>query len=82
MNGELAKLEQRLRALVASLQPPMTEAQAREVLHFVDVAEYGVALETLGSLLSDEGLRPAADRVREMQHLAKEMGLDPSDWDF
>lgn len=66
MNSKFTELEQRLRALVTSLQPPMTGAHAIEILDFVNAGEYGVALETLGAILDEEGLRPSENSLGEM----------------
>jgi hypothetical protein len=82
MSGRFAQLERRMRLLVASLQPPMNDLQVKEVLHFVDAGEYGVALEWLGDLLREEGLLPSAEAVVEMRRLADEMEIDTSEWRF
>lgn len=82
MNSKYTELEQRMYALVAALQPPLTELHAKEVVHFLEVGEYGVALETAGAILKEEGLRPSPEALEEMRRLADEMEIDASDWRF
>ncbi len=47
-------MEESLQALVKALPAGWTEADRAEVQHFIDVGEYGLALETLAGIAVEE----------------------------
>lgn len=63
-------IEPRLRALGLSTTDRLSDAQARWFSEFVDVGEYGLALECLADWLSDELLPVSAAERSEAESLA------------
>jgi hypothetical protein len=76
MDGShIAALETSFEKLLAALGPTLTPEQATEVRDFLDVGEYGLALETAIGVLVEEGLRPSAPAVTMIGDLAARMGI-------
>jgi hypothetical protein len=74
---DYGSLEQRLRALTASLET-YTDAERTEILRFVDLGEFGVALETAFSIAVEEGKTLSKASKQGIVKLAFEMGLGES----
>jgi hypothetical protein len=69
------KTERFLGAILADLTGVLSSAERAEVVQFIDVGEYGVALETLAALLVDEN-KPITPRIFErIVALADSMAL-------
>jgi len=67
--------ERLLRATLADLSGVLSSAERAEVVQFIDVGEYGVALETLAALIVEEGKRIPFTIFERIVALADSMGL-------
>jgi len=75
---DFAEIENRFTLLLDRLDGLLSAAERREVEDFVDVGEYGVALETLSSLLVEERKVFPAETLCEIAALAETMGIRKS----
>ena len=71
-------LHEKLTSLVAQLQDVLTESERGEVDEFIEVGEYGVALETVAAIIVEEGKRISASQYSSIMQLADMMGLGGS----
>jgi dihydroxyacetone kinase DhaKLM complex PTS-EIIA-like component DhaM len=55
----------------------LTEAEMDEVQSFIDVGEYGLALETAADIYAEEEKIPSADVVSLIERLAIAMSMKP-----
>ncbi len=67
--------EQRIRDLLAQLREQLSAAEVEEVSSFLRVREYGLALETLASILVEEKKRIDPAIAREIDRIAQHMHL-------
>ena len=77
MNTYYQDLEDELRLLLGSLEN-LTSSDLSEVEEYLQVGEYGVAFETLCSIIKSIGVTDVL-RPRSL-HLAKKMDIDPIWW--
>jgi hypothetical protein len=70
-----AELEQRLSRLIHDLRPQLDQDEEAEVVEFLEVREYALALETLSGVLVDEKKRLDTGVVQEIDAIAGLMGL-------
>lgn len=64
MSARFEMIERLLRAILHDLSGVLTSAERAEVVEFIEVGEYGVALETLAALIVEERkLLPLATHV-------------------
>ena len=68
-------LHETLTSLVAQLQNVLTESERGEVDEFIEVGEYGVALETVAAIIVEEDKRISASQYSSIMQLADMMGL-------
>ena len=73
---DLTKVEKRMRSLVAYLKEVLTEEETKEVFHFIDHGECGVALEDLKFIYDKKAKPPAKGILDEMSDLAAIMKMD------
>lgn len=79
MEGEnLTRIERGLYALLDGLAGELSPTERREVVEFIAVGEYGVALETLSALLVEERKRIPATVYAQLVELAETMGIRAS----
>ena len=77
MSAGFEEIERLFSQLLAALQPIFSEAEQQEVRHFIDVGEYGLALETLVGIFAEEK-KECAPAVRlQIADLAGRMSIDP-----
>ena len=69
------RIERLLVTLLADLSGILSSAERAEVVQFIDVGEYGVALETLAALIVEEGKRVPLSIFEQIVDLADSMGL-------
>lgn len=69
-------IERSFGRVLNSLDTELSAAERREVAGFIEVGEYGVALETLSALLVEEDKRITAAILAEIVGLAATMGID------
>jgi hypothetical protein len=68
--------EQRIGMLLSQLRERFSTAEAEEVWSFLRVREYGLALETLASILVEEKKRIDPVVVQEIDDIARYMHLE------
>jgi hypothetical protein len=73
---DFADLERRFTELLEQSSPPLTHSEQREVRHFVDHGEYGVALETLVDIFVEQAKVPTDTIVSAIVALANRMSMD------
>jgi hypothetical protein len=71
---EYVMLEQRVRALGASVSDRLNDEQRRWLDEFLDAGEYGLALEMVADWLSEAGRRITPIERAEAKTLAEAMG--------
>jgi len=78
MNADYRKLEADMLALVTSLDGVLNDQEAQEVRTFIEVGEYGVALETLCAIIKDERKMISGATATHVARLIQQMGIpDP-----
>ena len=75
---DFTEIESRFTSILERLGGLLSVAERREVEDFIDVGEYGVALETLSSLLVEERKVFSAETLCEIAALAETMGIRES----
>ncbi|TXT29793.1 MAG: hypothetical protein FD131_2259 [Rhodocyclaceae bacterium] len=55
----------------------LSESERAEIQSFIDVGEYGVALETAVDIYAEEKKIPSAEVVTLIEKLALEMSMEP-----
>jgi dihydroxyacetone kinase DhaKLM complex PTS-EIIA-like component DhaM len=55
----------------------LSESECAEIQRFIDVGEYGLALETAVDIYAEEKKIASAEVVVLIDHLAKAMAVDP-----
>jgi dihydroxyacetone kinase DhaKLM complex PTS-EIIA-like component DhaM len=69
--GELDKIEMLFKQLLTASGSVLSEAELDEIRHFVDVGEYGLALETAVDIFAEERKVPPLEAVRCISGLAE-----------
>jgi hypothetical protein len=70
------ELEIRLGSILLTLGPQLSPKESREVSHFLDVGEYGLALQTLTDLLIEERKKISIGTYSDVVGVAKRMGIE------
>ena len=78
MSMDFTKIEAAFHELLGTLAAVLSESERQEVSQFVDVGEYGVALETLSALLVEERKQLPAAAYSQMVELSEAMGIRAS----
>jgi hypothetical protein len=78
MSERFLEIERLFVQLLTLLRPTLLEAQLQEVNHFVDVGEYGLALETVVDIFVEERKEPGSDVTTRIAELASKMSIDPA----
>jgi hypothetical protein len=73
-------LESALRTIVTDLGNKLTSVERVDVIDFVDNGEYGIALETLCAILTENDRFVAKEVLGRIQKVGTEMELDPKTW--
>lgn len=74
--GHLELIDSRIAELLDSLAPLFSTPEQSEVREFVDAGEYGLALETLCGIVTEEHKVVAASVKEQVRELRDLMGLD------
>jgi hypothetical protein len=69
------KIEKALTELLASTAHDISDAEKGEVQHFIDVAEYGLALETFCAVVVDKGISVRDEVRRQIIEIQKQMSM-------
>jgi hypothetical protein len=70
------ELETRLGSILLTLGPQLSPEESWEVNHFLDVGEYGLALQTLTDLLIEERKKIRRGTYNDIAEVAKRMGME------
>src|SRR4051794_30848589 len=79
MNFDYQKLEKELSQLLAAMTS-FTPSEVAEVQQFLAVGEYGVAFETLCSIVKGESKPVSSEISLKVRELGKQMKIDPVWW--
>jgi hypothetical protein len=63
--------------LLATSTSELSESERQEVRDFIDVGEYGLALETAADIFAEEKKTPSAAAISLMKELALAMSMNP-----
>jgi hypothetical protein len=74
--GEFDQIELLFKQLLNASEPVLSEAELDEIRHFVDVGEYGLALETAVDIFAEERKVLPPGAIRCISSLAGTMKLD------
>jgi hypothetical protein len=80
VTNDYKKLEQDILAILAALQGTLDAAEMKEVRDFVEAGEYGIAFETLCSILGDRHAPISPAVVDKLTELGQRMGIDEENW--
>lgn len=69
-------LEERLSRLLKSLEESFSSSETSEVQHFLDAGEYGLALETICGIITEERKVVGTDVVEQVKELREMMELE------
>jgi hypothetical protein len=72
------RMNRGLRETLSALDQVMTVKEKIEVTEFVDVGEYGLALETLAALIVEDGKRIPRNAYDQIRELAMAMEIEDS----
>lgn len=75
MNGDFKKLEDDILSLLSDMAGVLSPDEVQEARTFVDVAEYGVALETLCMILKEEGKTIERSQAARIVEIGQRMGV-------
>ena len=78
MCDNFQEIEELLKQLIKSVIGSFQDVEITEVQEFVDVGEYGVALETFVSIVEEESRLISIDSVALVKKSAHLMGMDES----
>ena len=70
------ELEAWLGGILLTLGSQLSPVESREVSHFLDVGEYGLALQTLTDLLIEERKKISIGTYNDVVGVAKRMGIE------
>src|SRR5215218_7979000 len=75
LEDDYNELEARLGSILLTLGSQLSPEESREVNHFLDVGEYGLALQTLTDLLIEERKKISIGTYNDVVGVAKRMGI-------
>lgn len=79
--SRFSQLDIRLRSLLLAASPYLTASEQLEVIAFIDVDEYALALETLAGIAIEERKKLPAEVILAMRAAAARMAIqDRIDW--
>jgi len=70
------EIESMLSQLLMAVAMEFSDSERTEVQRFIDVGEYGLALETAAAIYSEEEKTATAEVVDLIERLASEMSMD------
>lgn len=74
---DFKKIESLFAKLLTATTSVLSESEVAEIQRFIDVGEYGLALETAIHIFVEERKLPSADVVELFKSLAIAMQVDP-----
>jgi hypothetical protein len=76
--SDFEEIESAFSRLLESAALVLSEAELGEVSHFLDVGEYGLALQTAVDIFVEEGKRPPVEVISLVEQLSRSMGMEPA----
>jgi hypothetical protein len=73
-------LDSQLKLLISSPSGWLTQDELKEVGDFIEAGEYGVALETLCSILTEELKEVPQEKYQQIMELGQAMGIEEENW--
>jgi hypothetical protein len=73
-------LEDELRSLISSPGDWLSDTERQDVADFIDVAEYGLAYETLRDIVTQRNKTLSPEYHRRLVEVARRMGLSEDAW--
>lgn len=73
--ADIAKIEALFSELLTAAGPILS--QSKYIREFIDVGEYGLALETAVDIFVEERKKPSSDVVSIIERLAQAMSMEP-----
>lgn len=70
------RLQTQLEGILVMLESVLSTEESNEVGHFIDVGEYGLALEILSDLLIEEQKKIPQGAYEAMMQAARQMGIE------
>jgi hypothetical protein len=70
------QIEAQLESILLTLGPHLSPEERRQVSHFLDVGEYGLALQTLTDLLIEERKKISISTYNDIVEVTKRMGIE------
>jgi hypothetical protein len=70
------EIEAQLESILLALGPELSPEESRQVSHFLDVGEYGLALQTLTDLLIEERKKISISTYNDIVGVANRMGME------
>jgi hypothetical protein len=74
------EIERKLRELVKALESSFLPSETNEVISFVDVGEYGIALETICFIIAEEKKDISYTVYSLIEEAGCKMQMDPRIW--
>jgi hypothetical protein len=75
---DFSRVEKEFATVLEEYPDLFSSAETQEVRHFVDVGEYGLALETAIHILIDKKIRASPGLISQLERLAASMEMDCS----
>lgn len=72
------EIEKMFVGLLALSGTKLSQSEQEEIREFINVGEYGLALETAVDIFIEEGKKPPDEVVSLIKKLAVAMGMDPN----
>jgi hypothetical protein len=74
--SDFIKIERLFLELIAKSSSLITSSEQGEIQHFIDVGEYGLALETVVDIFAEKATTPSEDILSTVAALANCMSMD------
>ena len=78
MTGKFAQIERLFDELLAASSESLSAGGLQEVRHFIEVGEFGLALETMVDIFAEEKKAIGNNVTSQINDLAREMSIDPA----
>jgi len=80
MSYDYGRLETDLLDVLALLEDQFDEEEGKEVRVFIEAGEYGVAFETICSIIKEEGKSIPVLVANRLEDLGGRLGIEPDYW--
>jgi len=77
---QFKEVQRGLEGVLDLLDAELSHSERAEVEHFIEVAEYGIALETLCDILREKGKSISSQTLEKIAHVGTLMNMGPEVW--